>query len=106
MCLILPGINLLVAWIFTFPLIVDKRLDFWPAMKLSRKIISKHWWKFFGFLIVLVLINLAGFLVFFVGIFITFPVTFAALTYAYEDITGAVKSPSATSSPIPPAHQP
>ena len=93
LCLILPGVYLFVAWIFTFPLIVDRRLDFWPAMRLSRKIISKHWWNFLGFLIVLGLINVAGMAACGVGLFITFPVTFAALTYAYEDITGAVKSP-------------
>ena len=87
-CLILPGIYLLVAWKFTVPLIIDKRLDFWPAMRTSRKIISRHWWKFFGFVIVLALINLAGFLVFGVGIFIAFPVTLAAMMFAYEDITG------------------
>jgi serine/threonine protein kinase len=100
-CLILPGIYLFAAWLFTFPLIVDRRLDFWPAMRLSRKVISKHWWKFLGFLIVLALINLAGILACGVGLFITFPITFAALTYAYEDITGAVKSPPSTSSSIP-----
>ncbi|MGO9479802.1 MAG: protein kinase domain-containing protein [Limisphaerales bacterium] len=101
-CLILPGVYLFVAWIFTFPLIVDRRLDFWPAMRLSRKIISKHWWKFLGFLIVLGLINLAGLIACGAGLFITFPVTFAALTYAYEDITGAGKCPPGASSPIRP----
>ncbi len=101
-CLVLPGIYLFVAWIFTFPLIVDRRLDFWPAMRLSLKVISKHWWKFFGFLIILALINLVGIAVFCVGLFITFPITFAALTYAYEDITGAVKSPASASSSILP----
>jgi serine/threonine protein kinase/tetratricopeptide (TPR) repeat protein len=88
LCLILPGIYLFVAWLFTFPLIIDQRLDFWPAMRLSRKVISKHWWKFLGFLVVLGLINLAGVLVCGVGLFITFPITFAALMYAYEDIFG------------------
>jgi serine/threonine protein kinase/cytochrome c-type biogenesis protein CcmH/NrfG len=102
LCLIIPGIYLLVAWILVIPLIVDKRLEFWPAMQLSRKIVAKHWWKFLGFLTVLALINLAGILVCCVGFFITFPITFAALTYAYEDILGAVKSPSGTSSSIPP----
>ena len=106
LCLILPGVYLFVAWIFTFPLIVDRRLDFWPAMQLSRKIISKHWWKFLGFLIVLALINLAGIATCCVGLFITFPITFAALAYAYEDITGAVKNPSGDSSPIPPIAPP
>src|SRR5208282_1914370 len=106
LCLILPGVYLFVAWIFTFPLIVDRRLDFWPAMRLSRKIISKHWWKFFGFLIVLALINVAGMAACGVGLFITFPVTFAALTYAYEDITGAVRSPSGAFSSVPPITTP
>jgi hypothetical protein len=31
--LILPGIYLLVAWSFTAPLIIDKKLDFWTAME-------------------------------------------------------------------------
>jgi serine/threonine protein kinase len=101
LCLILPGVYLFVAWIFTFPLIVDQRLDFWPAMQLSRKIISKHWWKFLGFLIVLALINLAGLATCCVGLFITFPITFAALAYAYEDIPGATASPPGASSSIP-----
>jgi serine/threonine protein kinase len=106
LCLILPGIYLFTAWIFTFPLIVDRRLDFWPAMQLSRKIISKHWWKFLGFLLVLGLVNLVGIAACCVGLFITFPITFAALTYAYEDIIGAAKSPAGVSSSIPPIAPP
>jgi serine/threonine protein kinase/tetratricopeptide (TPR) repeat protein len=106
LCLILPGVYLFVAWIFTFPLIVDQRLDFWPAMQLSRKIISKHWWKFLGFLIVLALINLAGLATCCVGLFITFPITFAALAYAYEDITGATASPPGASSSTLPTPKP
>src|SRR5262245_59217648 len=35
--LIVPGIYLAVSYVFTMPLIVDKKLDFWPAMELSRK---------------------------------------------------------------------
>jgi serine/threonine protein kinase len=95
LCLILPGIYLFVAWCFTLPLIIDKRLDFWPAMRLSRKTISKHWWKFLGFLLVLGLFNLGGLLLFCVGVFITFPVSLAALMYAYEDIFNPPGLPSA-----------
>jgi hypothetical protein len=85
-CLVLPGIYLFVAWFFTLPLVIDKRLDFWPAMRLSRQTISKHWWKFLGFLLVLGLLNLAGLAACFVGVFVTIPVSLAALMYAYEDI--------------------
>ena len=47
-CLLIPGIYLWVAFKFTLPLVIDKGLDFWTAMQISRKMISRHWWKFFG----------------------------------------------------------
>jgi tRNA A-37 threonylcarbamoyl transferase component Bud32 len=101
-CLLLPGIYLAVAWTFTLALVIDKRLGFWPAMRLSRKMISKHWWKFFGFIIVLSLIKMAGMLVFVVGSLVTAPVALAALMYAYEDIFGATRKPADIPSPVPP----
>ena len=95
LCLILPGIFLCVSWFFTLPLVIDKRLDFWPAMRLSLRTICKHWWKFLAFLLVLVLFNVCGVLLCLVGVFITLPVSFAALMYAYEDIFNPPGLPSA-----------
>ncbi len=95
LCFILPGIFLLVSWFFTLPLVIDKRLDFWPAMRLSLKTICKHWWKFLAFLLVLLPFNLGGVLCCFVGVFVTLPVSFAALMYAYEDIFNPPGQPSA-----------
>ncbi len=86
---LLPGIYLWVAWRFTLALVVDKRLDFWSAMELSRKTISRQWWSFFGFAIVLGLLYIAGLLAFCVGQFVAIPITIAAWMYAYEDIFGA-----------------
>jgi serine/threonine protein kinase len=95
-CLILPGIYLLVAFEYTFILVMDKRIDFWPAMHLSRKMIGKHWWKFFGFLLTLLLVDFLGALCLCVGVFVAVPVTLAALMYAYEDIfPPAAPSPQA-----------
>jgi predicted Ser/Thr protein kinase len=91
LCLILPGIYLLIAWWFTLPLIMDKRLDFWSAMELSRKTITQHWWKFFGFGIVLLLLKVAGLMVFCLGFFIACPIAMASLMYAYEDIFNATR---------------
>jgi tRNA A-37 threonylcarbamoyl transferase component Bud32/tetratricopeptide (TPR) repeat protein len=101
-CLLLPGVYLVVAWTFTLALVIDKRLGFGPAMRLSRKTVSKHWWKLFGFIIVLSLVKMAGMLVFFVGSLVTAPVALAALMYAYEDIFGATRKPADLPSPIPP----
>ncbi|HUD47675.1 MAG TPA: protein kinase [Candidatus Baltobacteraceae bacterium] len=88
-CLILPGIYLWVSWIFTLPLVMDKGLDFWSAMEISRKIVSRHWWKFFGFIIILLLLKLAGIVFLIVGVFIAAPIAKASLMYAYEDLFGA-----------------
>ena len=46
--LVLPGIYLAVSYSFTYALIVDKGLGVWEAMELSRKTITKQWFKFFG----------------------------------------------------------
>jgi serine/threonine protein kinase len=85
-CLILPGIYLTIAWTFTVALVIDRQLHFWSAMELSRKVVTKHWWKFFGFAIVLTLLKLAGLLAFIVGLFIALPIAIAALMFAYEDV--------------------
>lgn len=85
---IIPGIYLGVCWMFTLPLVIDKKLDFWPAMELSRKVVHKHWWGLFGFLIVCGLINLAGIALCCIGAFFVMPIVFAASLLAYEDIFG------------------
>lgn len=88
LCLILPGIYLWVAWTFTLPLIIDKRLEFWSAMELSRKVVGRHWWKLFALVLVLALLHVVGFFAFCVGILVAAPIATASLMYAYEDIFG------------------
>jgi len=83
---ILPGIYLVVSWVFTIPLVIDRRMGFWEAMELSRKIVTKHWWKMFGFVIVLGLLGIAGLLVCIVGVFVACAIGQIAILYAYEEI--------------------
>lgn len=45
MVCLFPGIYLLVGWVFTLPLIADKRLEFWSAMELSRKVVTRVWFQ-------------------------------------------------------------
>ena len=88
LCLI-PGIYLMVAWLLFGPLLIlDKRLDFWPAMELSRKVVSRHWWQLFGLFLLCLLMLLGGMLLCCVGFFIALPIVTAATVYAYEDIFG------------------
>ncbi|MBI3416379.1 MAG: DUF4339 domain-containing protein [Verrucomicrobia bacterium] len=87
--LIIPGIYLAVAWKFALPLIIDKRLDFWPAMELSRRVVTHNFWPLFVLLLMSVLLNCLGVLACVVGTFVTWPLTVGAIAYAYEDIFGA-----------------
>jgi hypothetical protein len=86
---VLPGIYLGVAWVFAVPLVMDKRIDFWPAMELSRKVVTKHWWLMLGFLIVCLLVLIVGLLVCCVGVLVSAAIVQAAVLYCYEDIFGA-----------------
>ncbi len=86
--LIIPGIYLAVAYMFTSFFIIDYRMDFWQAMETSRKIITKNWFAFFGFSFALFAINLLGFLALGVGLLVTIPVTACAAAVAYREIIG------------------
>jgi len=86
LCL-LPGIYLFVAWTpYTSLLIMDRRIDFWPAMECCRKVVTRHWWQMLAFLLLGMLLNLAGTLFCGIGFFFTFPVTTAAVVVAYDQV--------------------
>jgi hypothetical protein len=51
-CCAIPGIYLAVAWRFSVPLVMDKGLDFWPAMEASRLVINRYWFQIFGLLVI------------------------------------------------------
>ena len=84
--MLVPAIYLSVCWAFTLPLIIDKRLEFWDAMRLSRAVVQKHWWLVFAFLLVSGLVIGCGVLACFVGLFFTLPLGTAAICYGYETL--------------------
>ncbi len=77
--LILPGIYLSIAYVFTLPLIVDKEMDIWDAMETSRKAVTKHWFKVFGLFILLSLIMALGALALGIGLIWAVPLLFVTL---------------------------
>ena len=102
---IVPGLYLIVAWRMFVPLlIVDQGLEFWPAMELSRKVVTKHWWQCFGLLPLAALVGLLGLLGCIVEIFFTMPIAVGATVYAYLDIFGA--QPAINELPVPPTPEP
>jgi hypothetical protein len=85
-CLLLPGIYLAVSYVFTYLLIVDKKLDFWPAMEVSRRVVTSQWLMVFLLILVGVAICMLGAFALFVGIFFAAPIAIGAIAYAYEDL--------------------
>jgi hypothetical protein len=86
--LIVPGIYLAVAYTFVPLFIVFAKMEFWDSMELSRKLITVKWWNIFGFVLLLLLINMAGALALLVGLLFTIPLSYCAIYAAFEDIVG------------------
>jgi len=61
-CLLVPGLYLYVAWTFSVPLVADRRLEFWSAMELSRKVVNKVWFELLALLLVAFLPTILMFL--------------------------------------------
>ncbi|MGA2040458.1 MAG: zinc-ribbon domain-containing protein [Bryobacteraceae bacterium] len=85
---IIPGLVVAAALKFTYLFIVDKRMDFWPAMEASHAIVKQDYFGFTMFLILAFLVNVLGLLCCVVGLLVTFPLTIAAVTVAYKEIVG------------------
>jgi hypothetical protein len=51
-CFVLPAVYLKIAWIFSVPLVIDKRLEFWTAMEMSRKVTTRVWFKVFALVVI------------------------------------------------------
>jgi len=86
--LVIPGIYLAVSYFFALSLLIEKRFDFWTALETSRKLVSKRWFSFLGFGILLFLLNLGGLLLCGVGFLVTVPWSVCTVVAAYEDIVG------------------
>jgi hypothetical protein len=86
--LIIPGVYLAVAYMFASYLVIDRGLDFWPAMELSRRTVTPRWFGFFAFMLLLVLLNLGGALLLGLGLLVTVPLSFCTVTAAYADLFG------------------
>ncbi|MEX0883880.1 MAG: hypothetical protein WDZ72_10445 [Cyclobacteriaceae bacterium] len=85
--LIIPGIYLMIGYMFAVLISVFFGLDFWNSLEYSRKLIHGNWVKFFIFGLVLAVLNIAGALVFVFGLVVTIPVTYYAIYHLFENLT-------------------
>jgi uncharacterized membrane protein len=85
---VIPGLVVAAMYKFTYLFIVDKRMDFWPAMQASHAVAKNDYFGFTMFLLLTALVNLLGFICCIVGLLVSIPVTFAAITIAYHELVG------------------
>ena len=88
LALVIPGLIIAAMYKFTYLFIIDKRMDFWQAMQASHAVVRNDYFGFTWFLILAFLVNVLGFCCLIVGLLVTVPVTFAAITVAYKEIVG------------------
>ncbi len=87
LCLV-PGFFVLAALQFPFLLILDKGMDFWPAMEASMEAAKRDWGGYLVFVLLQMLVVFAGVLACFVGLLVALPVIHAATVAAYQDVFG------------------
>jgi uncharacterized membrane protein len=88
---LLGTIYLSVAYFFAIPIVMGLRMEFWPAMETSRKLVNRNWFGIFGLVLILVLMCFCGYLLFGLGALITNPLAICVTIAAYEHIIGLAK---------------
>jgi len=103
--LIMMVLIILLSVIFTFsyPLIVDRKLSGIDAVKLSARAALANFWPLLGLLMLNGLLGFAGVLLCYVGVFLALPVSFAALSVAYEQVFGLGEVQGPILPPPPPS---
>jgi uncharacterized membrane protein len=77
-----------IGFTFSYPLIVDRKLQGMDAVKLSFKGAMANFWRLLGMSILSSLLSVAGVLLCYVGMFLVFPIVYAAIACAYEQVYG------------------
>jgi hypothetical protein len=67
-------------------LIVDRKMEFWPASVASFNMVKQNFWPFLGFSVVSNLIGSIGAIACGIGVVFTLPIQVCILTVAYREI--------------------
>jgi len=92
LCL-LPALFVAAIFLFPYHFIIDKKMDFWPAMQASHDVVKKDYAGFIVFILAIAGVNILGVLALVIGLLVTIPMTFAAITVAYRDVVGFEPNP-------------
>jgi len=86
--LVLPGIYLSLAYFMALPLVVEKGLSPWQAMEVSRKAITKRWFSFFFFGLIIAVIMFVSMIPLGIGLIWTLPMMLICYGILYRNMFG------------------
>ena len=89
-------------FMFAYPLVVDRRLNGLDAVKLSFKAALANFGRLLLMMVLTSAMGMAGMLAGCIGIFFVFPITYAAIAVAYEQVFGLAHASEASNLPPPP----
>ena len=95
MLCVIPGLFVSLIYMLTFFYMFDKQLDFWPAMEASRQKIMSSLGPWILLWLILVVLNIVGMLVCFIGLLVTGPMSLIILGLAYAQVEGQASSVTA-----------
>jgi hypothetical protein len=89
-------------FMFAYPLIVDRKLSGWDAIKTSFRASTKNLGGILGLILLNAGLGIVGVICCYVGVFFVMPVSFAAYTAAYRRVFPEVSQTFASPPPPPP----
>lgn len=86
--LIVPGIIFGLMFMFATFVVIEREFGPIDAMNESNRLTRGHKWQLFGFVLVLLLINVLGLMALVVGILVSIPVSTLSFVHAYRVLGG------------------
>ena len=87
--LILPGIYLSFAYMFSLPLMIEKDMTAWQALETSRKAVTRIWFRATGFLLLIILLVTLGMIPLTIALIWIVPWVSLAYALVYFKLFGA-----------------
>jgi len=100
LALVIPGIYLSFAYVYTTQLVCDQKLSGWKAMETSRRAITHRWWRVVGLQLLVILLTLLSTVVLVFPLIWTIPWTMMTTGVLYRRIFYA-PAPADLDPPIP-----
>jgi hypothetical protein len=91
-----------IGFTFAYPLIVDRKLQGFEAVKLSFRAAFANFWRLLGMVLLTSLLSILGLMACYVGMIFVMPIGYAAIAKAYEQVFGLSDGMEVSNMPPPP----